>query len=117
MKKQLISATAAACVSLAGLSLPASAELPITLNAGAGYWYFDRDDVAGFEPDDQSTPWASLEWAFNDNWAAEILYAYDSWFACRKCADLAYSSQHEGPIAFYFLCVHFQPRSKTCFFT
>lgn len=77
MKKQLISATAAACVSLAGLSLPAAAELPITLNAGAGYWYFDRDDIRGFEPDDTSTPWASLEWAFNDQWAAEILYAYD----------------------------------------
>lgn len=76
MKKHLISATAAACVSLAGVALPASAEVPITLNAGAGYWYFDRDDVRGFEPDDSSTPWASLEWAFNDNWAAEVLYAY-----------------------------------------
>ena len=77
MKKQLISATAAACVSLAGIALPASAELPITLNAGVGYWYFDRDDVRGFEPDDTTTPWAGMEWAFNDNWAAEVIYAYD----------------------------------------
>jgi OOP family OmpA-OmpF porin len=77
MKKQLISATVAACISLAGIALPASAELPITLNAGAGYWYFDRDDVRGFEPDDTTTPWAGMEWAFNDNWAAEVIYAYD----------------------------------------
>lgn len=77
MKKQLICATAAACATLAGISTPASAELPITLNAGAGYWYFDRDDIRGYEPDDTSTPWASLEWAFNDRWAAEVLYAYD----------------------------------------
>ena len=77
MKKQLISATAAACVTLAGIAVPAKAELPITLNAGAGYWYFDRDDVGGFDPDNTSTPWASLEWAFNDQWAAEILYAQD----------------------------------------
>lgn len=77
MKKQLISATAAACISLAGIALPASAELPITLNAGVGYWYFDRDDVRGFEPDDTTTPWAGMEWAFNDNWAAEVIYAYD----------------------------------------
>ncbi len=76
MKKQLISATAAACISLAGIALPASAELPITLNAGAGYWYFDRDDVRGFEPDDTTTTWAGMEWAFNDNWAAEVIYAY-----------------------------------------
>ena len=77
MKKHLISATATACLALAGVTAPASAELPITLNAGAGYWYFDRDDVRGAEPDDTSTPWASLEWAFNDQWAAEVLYAYD----------------------------------------
>lgn len=74
MKKQLISATAAACFSLAGFSLPAAAEVPITLNAGAGYWYFDRD-VRGLEPDDSTTPWASIEYAFNDNWAAEVLFA------------------------------------------
>lgn len=78
MKNQLIPAAAAACFALAGVSLPASAELPITLNAGAGYWYFDRDDVRGFEPDDNATPWAGLEWAFNDAWAAEVVYAYEN---------------------------------------
>ena len=78
MKKQIFSAAAAACVSLAGIALPAAAELPITLNAGAGYWYFDRDDVRGFEPDDNGTPWAGLEWAFNDRWAAEVIYAYEN---------------------------------------
>jgi len=77
MKKQLISASVAVCISLAGIALPASAELPVTLNAGVGYWYFDRDDVRGFEPDDTTTPWAGMEWAFNDNWAAEVIYAYD----------------------------------------
>ena len=35
---------------------PASAEIPVTLNAGVGYWYFDRDDMRGYEPDDTTTP-------------------------------------------------------------
>tara|TARA_R110002110_G_scaffold415561_2_gene651017 strand:- start:252445 stop:253491 length:1047 start_codon:yes stop_codon:yes gene_type:complete len=77
MKNNLISAAAVAAFTLAGVSAPASAEIPITLNAGYGYWYFDEDrqDGAGNELDQGSTPWAGLEYAFNDNWAAEILYA------------------------------------------
>jgi len=76
MKKRILTAAAAACFSIAGLVSPVSAEIPLTLNAGMGYWYFDRDDVRGEEPDDTSTPWAGLEWAFNDNWAAEVLFAH-----------------------------------------
>ena len=74
MRKHLVNGTAAACLALAGVALPAAAEVPITLNAGAGYWFFDRE-LKGLEPDDTWTPFVSAEWAFNDNWAAEILYA------------------------------------------
>lgn len=75
MKKQILTAAAAACFSMAGLVAPASAEIPVTLNAGVGYWYFDRDDIRGYEPDDTTTPFVGLEWAFTDHWAAEVLYA------------------------------------------
>jgi OOP family OmpA-OmpF porin len=73
MKKHLL-ATAIAC----GLSFPAiapmaSAEIPLTLNMGMGLWKNDGKR----ELDDTTTPWAGLEWAFNDNWAAEVLYADD----------------------------------------
>jgi OOP family OmpA-OmpF porin len=55
------------------VALPAAAEVPVTINGGIGYWSFDGD--RNFE--DESTPWGSLEWAFNDRWAAEIFYAED----------------------------------------
>jgi OOP family OmpA-OmpF porin len=74
MRKQLLTAAAVVGISIAGMVAPASAELPITLNAGMGYWYFDRE-VRNFEPDDTTTPTAGIEWAFNDNWAAEVMYA------------------------------------------
>jgi OOP family OmpA-OmpF porin len=76
MKKRLISATAAACVSLAGLSAPAVGEIPVTFNAGAGYWFFD-DDAFVDEPDDTATPYIGVEYALNDNWAADFLFASD----------------------------------------
>src|SRR5690606_21378554 len=76
MKKNLISASAAACLALGGLALPAAAEVPITLKAGIGYWFFDHE-VYDFEPDDASTPFVGMEWAFDDNWAVEVLYADD----------------------------------------
>lgn len=76
MKKQLISITGAVCVALAAQALPVAADIPVTLNAGYGYWFFDRD-LQGFEVDDTGTPVIGLEWAFNDNWAAEVLYADD----------------------------------------
>ncbi len=76
MKKQLMNASAAACLALAGTALPAAADVPVTLNAGAAYWFFDRD-FGGQGIDDAWTPYVSAEWAFNDNWATEILYADD----------------------------------------
>ncbi len=54
-------------------SFVVQAEIPITLNAGAGYWFFDNDR----ELEDTATPWISLEYAFTDRWAAEVLYAQD----------------------------------------
>jgi OOP family OmpA-OmpF porin len=73
MKKHLIAATAAAGIALTGTGPFAVAETPITLNAGAAHWYFasDRDLT------NMNTPWAGLEWAFSDNWAAEVSFAQD----------------------------------------
>lgn len=76
MKKQLITATAAAAISLAGFTAPAAAEVPVTINAGAGYWFFDHD-VFGLDPDDTATPVVGVEYGFNDNWAAEFMFADD----------------------------------------
>ena len=71
MKKQLLALGAAAI--LAVTSSIASAEVPLTLNIGMGQWMLDNSrDVK-----DTETPWTSLEWAFNDNWATEIMYAED----------------------------------------
>jgi len=73
MKKQVL-VTALACgMSLSGLAPVVSAEVPLTLNLGYGLWKLDGSR----ELDDTETPWAGLEWAFNDHWAAEILYADD----------------------------------------
>ena len=69
MKKQVLALVVAGLVSLT--SFHASAELPITLNLGMTHLYTDGDRDLN-EPD---LPWASLEWAFNDTWAAEIFYA------------------------------------------
>jgi OOP family OmpA-OmpF porin len=96
MKKQLITATAAACVSLAAFSLPAKAEIPLTVNVGAGYWFFDRDDVQGFAPDDTSTPVAGLEWALNDNWAAEAMFTYDDSGEFKNGPDMDVTSWQVG---------------------
>ncbi|MFK7975124.1 MAG: OmpA family protein [Halioglobus sp.] len=76
MKNRLISASAAVCLSLAAFAGPASADLPITINAGYGYWFFDRE-VQGLEPDDNGTPVLGAEYAFTDNWSAEFLVAHD----------------------------------------
>ncbi len=74
MKKQLIAATAAACFSLAGIATPAAAEVPITLKGGVGYWFFDHE-VHGYETEDTETPFVGMEYVFDDNWAAEVLFA------------------------------------------
>jgi len=73
MKKQILAAGAAVGFALTSMVPVAVAEVPITLNAGAAHWYFSSDrDLR-----DMNTPWAGLEWAFDDNWAAEISFAQD----------------------------------------
>ena len=76
MKRHLIMAASAACLALAGATVPASVEVFITLNAGVGYWFFDHE-VQGFPTEDTATPFVGMEWAFNDNWAADVLFAQE----------------------------------------
>jgi OOP family OmpA-OmpF porin len=71
MKKQLLAMGTAALLTLA--SAFASAEVPVTFNLGWGQFFIDGSRNL----DDTDTPWTSLEWAFNDQWAAEIFYAED----------------------------------------
>jgi len=71
MKKQLLAMGTAALLMLSGVT--ASAEVPVTFNLGWGQWFIDGSR----DLDDEGTPWTSLEWAFNDQWAAEIFYADD----------------------------------------
>ena len=73
MKAKNLLATGAMAFALAAVSTHVAAEVPLTLNAGIGRWHFDNDRSL----DDANTPWVSLEYAFNDNWAAEIFYAED----------------------------------------
>lgn len=74
MNKNVLATALLAGLALGGPALPASAEVPITLNLGYGLWKNDGER----ELNDTETPWAGFEWAFNDNWAAEVLYADDS---------------------------------------
>ena len=71
MKKQILAAGVAAVgFVFAGM---AQAEVPITLNAGVAHWYFSSDrDLSNM-----NSPWAGLEWAFNDQWATEISFTQD----------------------------------------
>jgi OmpA-OmpF porin, OOP family len=64
--------TTATVIGLASFNV-AQADVPLTINGGLGYWFFDHDRPL----DDDPTPWVSAEWAFNNHWAAEILYAED----------------------------------------
>lgn len=73
MKNRILSLAAGAALASV-LAVPATAEVPITVNLGGGYWNFDGDRNL----DDDATPWGSIEYAFDDNWAAEIFYADDS---------------------------------------
>jgi OmpA-OmpF porin, OOP family len=73
MKKQFLAAGAAVGFILTSMAPTAIAETPITLNAGAAHWYFSSDR----DLKNMSTPWAGLEWAFSDAWAAEISFAQD----------------------------------------
>ena len=74
MNKNILASTLLAGLVLGGSALQAGAEVPITLNLGYGLWKNDGER----ELNDTETPVAGLEWAFNDNWAAEILYADDT---------------------------------------
>ena len=73
MKKQILAAGAVLGFAATGIAPSAVAEVPITLNAGAAHWWFGSDR----DLENMNTPWAGLEWAFNDNWAAEISFAQD----------------------------------------
>jgi OOP family OmpA-OmpF porin len=73
MKARILSVAGAMAFAMAAVSIQVAAEVPLTLNAGIARWHFDED--RNF--DDANTPWVSLEYAFNDNWAAEIFYAED----------------------------------------
>ncbi|MBA6412803.1 OmpA family protein [Parahaliea sp. F7430] len=73
MKTRILSLAAGVVALASVLAAPVNAEVPITINAGIGQWYFDNDRNL----DDTATPWVSLEYAFDDNWAAELFYAED----------------------------------------
>ncbi len=73
MKKKILATGAAVGFVLSGLTPVAVAEVPITLNAGVAHWYFASDRDLG----NMNSPWAGLEWAFNDQWAAEISFTQD----------------------------------------
>lgn len=73
MKKKIMAAGAALGFAITGLAPTAVAEIPLTLNAGVAHWYFASDRKA----DNMNSPWAGLEWAFNDNWSTEISFAQD----------------------------------------
>lgn len=69
MKKRMI-AGLGSMLTAACLVAPASADVPLTLNAGIGQWGFDGDRRL----DDDTTPWLGLEYAIGDRWAAEVLF-------------------------------------------
>lgn len=73
MKRQILAAGAVVGFAMAGMAPTAVAEIPLTLNAGAAHWYFASDR----DLENMSTPWAGLEWAFSDRWAAELSFAQD----------------------------------------
>jgi len=73
MNKKILGIAGSLVLASAGFVSSVAAEVPLTINVGAAQWYFDRDR----DLNDTATPWVSLEYAFNDNWAAEIYYADD----------------------------------------
>lgn len=74
MKQKILAGVAAMAATASMLSAPVSAEVPLTINAGVGQFVFDGDRRLK----DTETPVVGLEYAFTDNWAAEIMYAEDS---------------------------------------
>ncbi len=78
MKKRFLSIAAGAALASA-IAMPSHAEfempdIPVTINGGGGWWMFDGD----LDLDDDAFGWGSIEYAFNDNWAAEVLYGAGS---------------------------------------
>ena len=73
MKNTVLAAGIAAALTVAAVVPAAAGELPLTLNAGVSHWYFSSDR----DLENMTAPMAGLEWAFNDNWAAELSYADD----------------------------------------
>lgn len=73
MKRQILAAGAVLGLAVSAAVPTALAEVPLTLNAGAAHWWFSSDR----DLEDMSTPWAGLEWAFSDRWAAELSFAQD----------------------------------------
>jgi OmpA-OmpF porin, OOP family len=73
MKKQILAAGVILGLAVAATAPSAVAEIPLTLSAGAARWFFNSD----MELENNYTPWAGAEWAFNDKWAAEFSYAQD----------------------------------------
>ncbi len=68
LRNTLIAAGLAAAV-----AIPAQADVPLTANLGVGQWSFDNNlDVV-----DHATPILGLEWALNNKWALELMYAED----------------------------------------
>lgn len=73
MNKQVNTAAAVFGLLVAMATPVVQAEIPLTLNMGLGQWFIDGSR----EVDDTLTPWVGFEWAFNDTWAAEAIYAHD----------------------------------------
>ncbi len=71
MKGKILGIVGSVVFAAAGWVAPVAAELPVTVNVGVAFWAFDNDRNL----DDTGTPWVSLEYAFDDNWAAEFYYA------------------------------------------
>lgn len=74
MKKLIVAAGVACGIAASAFMQPAVADVPLTINAGYGYWSFDKDRNL----EDEGTPWAGLEWAFNDTLAVELMGTYGS---------------------------------------
>lgn len=69
MRKSLLTAGVVA----AAMTMTAQADVPLTLNLGVGQWSFDSN----LDMEDHATPILGAEWALNNNWALELMYAED----------------------------------------
>ena len=74
MNNKLLAIAGSLAIACLTLVNPVAAEVPVTINLGVAQWVFDSERGM----DDATTPWVSVEYAFDDNWAAELFYADDS---------------------------------------